>query len=85
MVGAIPCGRPRANGRPAGGRGNSILTYDHPIPKWRQSLSNAWYHADIGAQLAAAAGLSDRAVLYIHTHHQPDGPAAALHEVDEVS
>ena len=77
-----------ANGRPAGGRGHSTLTHDHPtppIPKWRQSLSNAWYHADIGAQLASAAGLSDRAVLYIRTHHQPDGPAAALYEVDEVS
>jgi hypothetical protein len=24
-------------------------------------------------------------VLYIRTHHQPHGPAAALHAVDEVS
>jgi hypothetical protein len=55
------------------------------IPKWRQSLSNAWYHADIGADLAASTGLSERAVLYIRTHHQPGGPAAALHAVDEVS
>lgn len=55
------------------------------IPKWRQSLSNAWYHAEIGADLAYAAGLSGRAVLYIRTHHQPGGPAAELHEVDEVS
>src|SRR5256714_15114226 len=39
---------------------------------WRRSLSYAWYHADIGADLAAAAGLSERAVLYIRTHHQPN-------------
>jgi hypothetical protein len=75
MVGAIPCGRP-------------VPGPDYPtttIPKWRQSLSNAWYHAEIGADLASAAGLSDHAVLYIRTHHQPGGPAAELHEVDEVS
>ncbi len=53
--------------------------------KWRHSLANAWYHADVGADMAAAAGLSERAVLYIRTHHQADGPAAVLHEVDEVS
>ena len=52
---------------------------------WRRSLSYAWYHADVGAELAAAAGLSQRAVLYIRTHHQADGPAAELHEIDEVS
>jgi hypothetical protein len=58
----------------------------HPnIPNWRLSLSYAWYHADVGADLASAAGLSERAVLYIRTHHQPGGPAAELHEVDEVS
>lgn len=55
------------------------------LPRWRRSLSYAWYHADVGAELAAAAGLAERAVLYIRTHHQPDGPAAALHAVDEVS
>ena len=55
------------------------------IPKWQRSLSYAWWHADVGADLAAAAGLSERAVLYIRTHHQPHGPAAALHAVDEVS
>ena len=84
MVGAIPCGRPapvRADGRPAPGPDYPTTT----IPKWRQSLSNAWYHAEIGADLASAAGLSDHAVLYIRTHHQPGGPAAELHEVDEVS
>ena len=52
---------------------------------WRRSLGYAWWHADIGAELAAAAGLSERAVLYIRTHHQPDGPAAALHNVDKAS
>ncbi len=52
---------------------------------WRRSLGYAWFHAEVGAKLAAAAGLSERTVLYIRTHHQPDGPAAALHEVDEVS
>ncbi len=74
-VGVMPCARPATPGA-------------HPaatIPKWRQSLSNAWYHAEIGADLASAAGLSDHAVLYIRTHHQPGGPAAELHEVDEVS
>ncbi len=52
---------------------------------WRRSLGYAWWHAEVGAELAAAAGLSERAVLYIRTHHQPDGPAAELHSVDEVS
>ncbi len=52
---------------------------------WRRALSYAWWHAEIGADLAADAGLSERAVLYIRTHHEPNGPAAALHRVDEVS
>ena len=55
------------------------------MPPWRRALSNAWWHAEIGAELAAAAGLSEKAVLYIRTHHQPDGPAAELHLVDEAS
>ena len=55
------------------------------LPRWRRSVSYAWYHADVGADLAAAAGLPEQAVLYIRTHHQSDGPAAALHAVDEVS
>jgi hypothetical protein len=55
------------------------------IHGWRRSLSYAWWHADVGANLAAAAGLSERAVLYIRTHHQARGPAAQLHAVDEVS
>jgi hypothetical protein len=53
--------------------------------RWKRALAYAWYHAEIGAALAAAAGLSPRTVLYIRTHHQADGPAAMLHEVDEVS
>jgi len=52
-------------------------------PKWRCSLGYAWYHADVGAELATAAGLPEQAVLYIRTHHQPNGPAAELHLVDE--
>ena len=55
------------------------------IPVWRRALNNAWWHAEIGAELAAAAGLSEKAVLYIRTHHQPEGPAAELHRVDEAS
>ena len=55
------------------------------LPTWRRSLSYAWFHADVGADLAANVGLSERTVLYIRTHHDPHGPAAALHRVDEVS
>jgi hypothetical protein len=55
------------------------------VPRWRLALSYAWWHAELGATLAAAAGLSERAVLYIRTHHQPHGPAAPLHQVDEES
>lgn len=65
-----------------------LAIYPHPdqtMPQWRRALGYAWWHADIGANLAAAAGLSERAVLYIRTHHQPDGPAAELHLVDEAS
>lgn len=54
-------------------------------PRWRRSLGCAWWHADIGADLAAEAGLSQRTVLYIRTHHQAHGPAAELHLVDEAS
>lgn len=52
---------------------------------WRRALSYAWYHAEVGANLAATAGLSERAILYIRTHHQAHGPAAELYLVDEVS
>ena len=54
-------------------------------PRWRLSLGYAWWHADIGADLAVEAGLSQRAALYIRTHHQAHGPAAELHLVDEAS
>ena len=98
IVGAMPCARPSAPyarpstpyarpARPAMPCARPSTPCAHPtsIPKWLQSLSNAWYHAEIGADLASAAGLSGRAVLYIRTHHQPGGPAAELHAVDEVS
>ena len=95
IVGAMPCARPSSPiarpsspiARPSSPSGHPDPEAGHPttIPKWRQSLSNAWYHADIGADLAASTGLSERAVLYIRTHHQPGGPAAELHAVDEVS
>jgi hypothetical protein len=63
-----------------------MAVYPRPeLPRWRQALGYAWWHADIGATLAAQAGLSERTVLYIRTHHQPDGPAAELHRVDEQS
>ncbi len=55
------------------------------VMRWRLALGYAWWHAEIGAALAAEAGLSERAVLYIRTHHQPHGPAAELHIVDEAS
>ncbi|WP_126578004.1 hypothetical protein [Tengunoibacter tsumagoiensis] len=54
-------------------------------PSWQRALSYAWWHAEVGAELASAAGLSEQAVHYIRTHHQPSGPAQILHEVDEVS
>lgn len=50
---------------------------------WRRALYNAWHHAAIGADLAAQAGLSPRTVELIRTHHDPHGPAAALHAVDD--
>jgi hypothetical protein len=56
---------------------------DRSVPWWRRAFYNSWHHAEVGAELAAAAGLSGRAALLIRTHHQPDGPAAALHAVDE--
>ncbi len=62
-----------------------VLLGERIAPRWQRALSYAWWHAEIGAELAGAAGLSTRAVLYIRTHHQPHGPAAALHAVDEVS
>ncbi len=55
------------------------------VPSWQRALSYAWWHAEIGAELARSAGLSQRSVLYIRTHHQPEGPAALLYQIDEVS
>jgi hypothetical protein len=54
-----------------------------PDPWWRRPFYYARRHAEIGADLAAQVGLSARAVEMIRTHHQPDGPAAALHAVDD--
>ncbi len=63
-----------------------LASLDAPsVPRWRRALAHAWWHAEVGAALAEEAGLSARAILYIRTHHQPDGPAAELHLVDEVS
>lgn len=50
---------------------------------WKRQITNAWNHAEIGAQLATEAGLADRVSLLIRTHHLPDGPAAELHKADE--
>ncbi len=56
------------------------------LPPWRRALSYAWWHAEVGADLAAGAGLSARTVHYIRMHHQPDSPElAVLHLVDEAS
>ena len=50
---------------------------------WRRPFYYAWRHADVGADLAAAAGVSHRTALLIRTHHLPNGPAAELHAVDD--
>ena len=50
---------------------------------WRRPFYFACHHAAIGADLAAAVGLPERTVLLIRTHHQPNGPAALLHALDE--
>lgn len=54
-----------------------------PQPWFRRPFYYAWRHADIGADLAAQAGLPARVVTLIRLHHQPDGPAAELHAVDD--
>jgi hypothetical protein len=56
-----------------------------PSSRWRRPFYDAWHHAAIGADLAAAAGVSERVALLIRTHHDPHGPAAALHAVDDQS
>lgn len=53
------------------------------VPRWRRPFRDAWHHAELGARLAAQAGLAPRVVELIRTHHDPHGPAAALHAVDE--
>lgn len=55
------------------------------VARWRRALSYAWWHAEVGAQLAITAGLSEQSALYIRTHHQAHGPAALLHQIDEES
>lgn len=56
---------------------------DAPHPWFRRPFYYAGRHAEIGADLAAQAGLPARVVTLIRTHHQPDGPAAELHAVDD--
>ena len=56
------------------------------LPRWRRALSYAWWHAEVGSDLAAGAGLSACVVHYIRMHHRPDSPELAeLHLVDEAS
>lgn len=50
---------------------------------WRRPFYYAWRHPDVGADLAAATGVSARTTLFIRTHHLPNGPAAELHAVDD--
>lgn len=54
-----------------------------PVVAWRRPFQNAWHHAEVGATLAQEAGLSPHIVELIRTHHDPHGPAAVLHAVDE--
>jgi hypothetical protein len=59
---------------------------EHHLSRWRCALSYAWWHAEVGADLAAEVGLSARTVHYIRMHHRPDSPElAVLHLVDEAS
>lgn len=53
------------------------------VPRWRRPFRDAWHHAELGAILAEQHGLSPRVSLLIRTHHDPSGPAAALHAVDQ--
>lgn len=54
-----------------------------PRPWFRRPFYYASRHASIGADLAERAGLSERIVTLIRTHHLPNGPAAELHAVDD--
>ena len=73
----LKAGAPKVLQRMAG---PSALT---PVGWWRRPFRDAWHHAEGGAILAERAGLSRRVVTLIRTHHDPHGPAAALHAVDE--
>lgn len=53
------------------------------VPRWRRPFRDAWHHAERGGLLATDAGLSPRVAELIRTHHDPTGPAAELHAVDE--
>ncbi len=53
------------------------------LPLYRRYFYYAWRHADIGADLALAAHEPDRVAALIRAHHDPNGPAAALHKVDD--
>jgi hypothetical protein len=68
---------------------NRLTVYpvaDRDLPHWRRALSYAWWHAEVGADLAQAAGVSMQSVHYIRMHHRPDSPELAeLHLVDEAS
>lgn len=50
---------------------------------WRRPFRDAWHHAELGAHLADQAGMPPRVVELIATHHDPTGPAAELHAVDD--
>ncbi len=54
-----------------------------PVAPFQRPFRDAWHHAELGAILASQAGLSPRVCELIRTHHDPHGPAAALHAVDE--
>jgi hypothetical protein len=82
---AIVLGKKLAPRRLAGVAADPRTAVAQRYPHWRRALGFAWWHAEVGADLALAAGLSQRSALYIRTHHQPDGPAAELHAVDDVS
>jgi hypothetical protein len=65
----------------------TIYPVEHTgLPRWRRALSYAWWHAEVGADLADGAGLNARIVHYIRMHHRPDCPELReLHLVDEAS
>ena len=57
-----------------------------PGAGWRAALYRSLHHAETGAHLALAAGVSPRAAALIRAHHQPDPAdpvARALFDADE--